>query len=108
LPDYSIAQFVAVDTIAAMRNSQFASILFLAGAFVLFLFSLALVPPVELYCRFERPAILLLILQVAFFLLALRRNTSTKERALRTASLVFNVLGVALNAMLLLMARGRC
>jgi hypothetical protein len=91
-----------------MRNSQFASILFLAGAFVLFLFSLALVPPVEMYCRFERPAILLLIIQVALFLLAVRRKTSANERILRTASMVFSVLGIALNAMLLLMARGRC
>ena len=91
-----------------MRNSQFASILVLAGAFVLFLFSLALVPPVELYCRFKRPAILLLVIQVAFFFLHLRRSKLAQERALRVATFVFNTLGILLNAMLLLMARGRC
>jgi hypothetical protein len=91
-----------------MRNSQFASILILAGAFVLFLFSLALVPPVEFYCRFKRPAILLLVIQVAFFFLFLRRNKFAQERALRVATFVFNTLGVALNALLLLMTRGRC
>jgi hypothetical protein len=91
-----------------MRNSQFANILILAGAFVLFLFSLALVPPVEFYCRFKRPAIVLLVIQVAFFFLSLRRNKLAQERALRVATFVFNTLGVALNSLLLLMVRGRC
>jgi hypothetical protein len=91
-----------------MRNSQFANILILAGAFVLFLFSLALVPPVEFYCHFKRPAILLLVIQIAFFFLSLRRNKLAQDRTLRVATLAFNTLGVGFNALLLLMARGRC
>jgi len=91
-----------------MRNPQFASLLYLALTVVLFLFSLALVPPVELYCRFERPAVLLLILQLALLAARISRRQRPEERALAIASLVFIALGVGLNSLLLLMARGRC
>lgn len=91
-----------------MRNPQFFSIVLLALAFVLFLFSLALVPPVELYCRLKRPALLLLLVQIAFFLLYLIRKPTVGTRALRIACVVFTILGGALNTLLLVMARGRC
>lgn len=91
-----------------MRNPQFFSIVLLALAFVLFLFSLALVPPVELYCRLQRPALLLLLVQIAFFLLYLIRKPPAGTRALHIACVVFTVLGGALNTLLLVMARGRC
>ena len=91
-----------------MRNPQFASMLFAAVTVILFLFSLALVPPVELYCRFERPAILLLILQLALLAARISRRQLPEERVLAIASFVFIALGVGLNSLLLLMARGRC
>ena len=91
-----------------MRNPQFLSIVLLAVAFVLFLFSLALVPPVEIYCRLRQPAILLVVVQFVLFLLYLIRKPPVGTRALRIASLVFTILGCALNALLLVMARGRC
>lgn len=91
-----------------MRNPQFISIMILALAFVLFLFSLALIPPVELYCRLKRPALLLLVVQIALFLLYLLRKPPAGARALRIACVVFTLLGGALNALLLVMARGRC
>ena len=91
-----------------MRNRQFASLLFLALAVILFLFSLALVPPVELYCRFQRPAVLLLILQVVLLSVRISRRPLAEERPLVIASFVFIALGVAFNSMLLVMARSRC
>jgi len=90
-----------------MRNPQFASLLFLALAVILFLFSLALVPPVELYCRLQRPAVLLLILQVVLLSVRISRREPPAERPLVIASFVFIALGVAFNSLLLLLARGR-
>jgi hypothetical protein len=91
-----------------MRNPQFFSIVLLAVAFVLFLFSLALVPPVELYCRLKPPALLLLLVQIALFLLYLIRKPPAGTRVLRVACVAFTILGGALNTLLLMMARGRC
>jgi hypothetical protein len=90
-----------------MRNSQGTTLLFLAGAVVLFFFSLALLPPVELYCRFRRPALILFFLQLG--LLAFRfRTRNAPERALVIATFVFMTFGMLFNAALLVMARGRC
>ena len=91
-----------------MQNPQIKSLLFLVAAVILFLFSLALVPPVEMYCRFQRPAIALLVVQILLVLFQLIAKQAQKERALMIATFVFVTIGVALNAMLLLMARGRC
>ena len=91
-----------------MQNPQIKSLLFLVAAVILFLFSLALVPPVEMYCRFQRPAIALLVVQILLVLFQLIAKPVQKERALMIGTFVFGTIGVALNAMLLLMARGRC
>ena len=91
-----------------MRNSQGTTLLFLAVAVALFFFSLTLMPAVELYCRFKRPALTLLVLEIV--LLAIRTHTvrQSADRALAVATVVFTVLGICFNAALLLMARGRC
>lgn len=91
-----------------MRNPQFASLVLFGLAMVLFLFSLALVPPVEMYCRFERPAIVLLIVQLVLLAVRIARREVAGARALAIASFVFIALGVGLNSFLLVTARGRC
>jgi hypothetical protein len=90
-----------------MRNSQGTTLLFLAVAVVLFFFSLCLLPPVDLYCRFRGPALILFLLQVG--LLAFRfRTRNAPERELVIATFVFVTLGMLFNAALLVMVRGRC
>jgi len=91
-----------------MRNPQFVSLVLFGLSMVLFLFSLALVPPVEMYCRFERPAIVLLIVQLVLLAVRIGRREAAGARALAIASFVFIALGVGMNSLLLLMARGRC
>ena len=91
-----------------MRNPQFVSVCFFGLAMVLFLFSLALVPPVEMYCRFERPAIGLLILQLVLLGVRIARRAPSGAEALKIATFVFIAVGVGLNSLLLVMARGRC
>src|SRR5437762_1426396 len=96
-----------VSTIGAMRNSQGSTLLLLALAVVLFFFSLSLLPAVEMYCRFRRPALILLALQIA--LLAFRfRDRNSPERALVIATYVFSALGIAFTSLLLATAKGRC
>jgi hypothetical protein len=95
-------------TIEAMRNSQGTTLLFLAVALVLFFFSLALLPAVEDYCRFRKPAIVLLILQIPFVIVRLRISANQSESALKTAAIVFSILGIILNAVLLITAQGKC
>ena len=82
--------------------------LFLGVAVALFFFSLTLLPPVELYCRFLRPAISLLILQVALIAIRLRIPCQKANRALFIATFVFSVLGLLFNAVLLMSTRGKC
>jgi len=90
-----------------MPRSQAATLLFLAIAIVLFFFSLTLLPAVELYCRFVRPAFALLIVQVV--LLALRLRISRESsRPFVIATFVFTILGIASNAVLLITVRGKC
>ena len=91
-----------------MRNSQGTTLLFLALAVILFFFSLALLPAVEFYCRFQRPALLLLILQILVVALRLGISRAISDRALVIATFVFTVLGLAFNIFLLVTARGRC
>ena len=91
-----------------MRNSQGTTLLFLAVALVLFFFSLALLPAVELYCRLRRPAIVLLILQLALIALWSRWRTRSASGALTVATFVFAILGLAFNAVLLIKVAGRC
>ena len=91
-----------------MRNSQLPDLLILVFTVILFLFSLALVPPVELYCRFQRPAIGLMIVQFGLLLVRIRRKRVPQDRPLIIASFVFIALGVAFNSLLLITARGRC
>jgi len=91
-----------------MRNSQGTTLLFLAVAVILFFFSLTLLPAVELYCRFQRPAVFLLVLQ--FILLAVRICVPrlAADRALWVATFVFTTLGLVFNIVLLVTAHGRC
>jgi hypothetical protein len=91
-----------------MRNSQASTLLFVALALALFFFSLTLLPAVELYCRFRRPAIVLLALQMGLVVLRTRPRAVSPERALVIATYVFASLGIAFNAALLVMARNRC
>ena len=91
-----------------MRNSQGSTLLFLAVAVVLFFFSLALLPAVELYCRFQRPALLLLILQALTLVLRVRMSRLLADHALVIATFVFVTLGTVFNIVLLITARGRC
>lgn len=95
-------------TIESMRNSQFVSFLLLGAAVVLFFFSLTLLPPVELYCRFQRPAVALCLVQLA--LLTIRRwaPSSANDKVLVTATYVFIPLGILFNAVLLFIAHGKC
>jgi len=89
-------------------RSQGTTLLFLAVAVVLFFFSLTLMPAVELYCRFRRPALVLLVLEIVLLALRARGSRRSTDRALIIATFVFALLGILFNSALLLMARGRC
>jgi len=91
-----------------MRNSQGTTLLFLAVAVVLFFFSLTLLPAVEFYCRFQRPALILLILQFVMLVLRLYISPAAADRALVIATFVFTALGLTFNVVLLAKAHGRC
>ena len=91
-----------------MPNSQASSLLLLGVAVVLFFFSLTLLPLVEQYCRFQRPAIVLLILQIALLGIHLRVSRANANSGLVVAAFVFTALGLMFNVALLLMARGKC
>lgn len=91
-----------------MHNSQGTTLLFLAVALVLFFFSLSLLPAVELYCRFRKPALVLLILEVALVALWSGWRTRSVSSALTVATFVFAALGIAFNAYLLIKVAGRC
>lgn len=91
-----------------MRNSQGTTLLFLAVALVLFFFSLALLPAVEDYCRFKKPAIVLLILQIPLALVRLRVPVKQSESALKIAAIVFTALGIVFNVFLLITTHARC
>jgi hypothetical protein len=91
-----------------MRNSQGTTLSFLAVAVVLFFFSLTLLPAVEFYCRFQRPALVLLILQLVTLALRMRISRVTADRALVIATFVFAALGLIFNIVLLSKAYGRC
>ena len=82
--------------------------LFLGLAVVLFFFSLTLLPPVEDYCRFQRPAILLLVLQVLLVAVRFGVSRANADRALVIATFVFSALGLAFNTLLLVAVRGKC
>jgi hypothetical protein len=90
-----------------MPSPQGKTLLILAIAVVLFFFSLTLLPAVELYCRFVRPAVVLLILQILGLVVRLRIS-AVSNRALVIATFVFTILGIAFNALLLIAVRGRC
>jgi hypothetical protein len=90
-----------------MPSAQGKTLLLLAIAVVLFFFSLTLLPAVELYCRFIRPAIVLLVLQILFLILRLRISAAF-NRALVIATFVFTILGIVFNTVLLITVRGRC
>ncbi len=91
-----------------MRNSQGTTLLFLAVALVLFFFSLSLLPAVELYCRFRKPALVLLVLELALVALWSRWRTRSASSALTVATFVFAMLGIAFNGYLLIKVTGRC
>ena len=91
-----------------MRNSQGITLLFLVLAVILFFFSLTLLPAVEFYCRFQRPALLLLILQILVVAFRLGISRAIADRALIIATFVFTVLGLTFNIFLLVTAHGRC
>jgi hypothetical protein len=91
-----------------MRNSQGTTLLFLAVALVLFFFSLSLLPAVEFYCRFRKPAAVLLILEVVLMLLWSRWRKQSASGALTVATFVFATLGIVFNAFLLIKVAGRC
>jgi len=91
-----------------MRNTQGTTLLFLAVAVILFFFSLSLLPAVEFYCRFQRPALLLLILQIVVVALRMRISRALADRALVLATFVFITLGLVFNIVLLVKTRGRC
>jgi len=83
-------------------------LLFLAVAVTLFFFSLTLLPAVEFYCRFQRPALVLLISQLVMLGLRVRISQVSADRALVIATLVFATLGLIFNIVLLAKAHGRC
>jgi len=91
-----------------MPNSQGTTLLFLALALVLFFFSLALLPPVELYCRLRKPAIVLLILEAILIIFFSRWHKRSASGALTIATFVFAVLGIVFNAVLLAKAARIC
>ena len=82
--------------------------MFLAVAVILFFFSLTLLPAVEFYCRFQRPAFVLLILQVVVLALRMRISRVAADRFLVITTLVFVTLGLLFNLVLLAKAHGRC
>src|SRR5581483_696763 len=83
--------FQVLSTIDTMPNSQGTTLLFLALALVLFFFSLALLPPVELYCRLRKPAIVLLIFGCTFIICFARWRNRSASGALAIATFVFAV-----------------
>jgi hypothetical protein len=91
-----------------MRNPQPFSLLLLFVAVILFFFSLSLLPPVEMYCRFRHAAMGLLALQVLLFVVRIRLPRFPSDSALAFATFVFAPLGIVFNVALLVMARGRC
>jgi len=91
-----------------MSTTQGNALLFLGLAVVLFFFSLTLLPPVEWYCRFQRPATLLLVLQIVLIALRFRVSRASADRALVIATFVFSALGLVFNTLLLVTARGKC
>jgi hypothetical protein len=91
-----------------MRNPQVFSLLLLFAAVILFFFSLALLPPVEMYCRFRHAAMGLLALQVLLLIVRVRLPRFASDKSLAIATFVFLPLGIAFNIVLLVMARGRC
>jgi hypothetical protein len=91
-----------------MPNSQASTLTFLALAVVLFFFSLTLLPAVELYCRFRRPAIVLLILELLLLVFRFRLPRDQSTSALTVATIVFAVFGIVFNGVLLVVAQGKC
>jgi hypothetical protein len=91
-----------------MRNPQVFSLLLLFAAVILFFFSLSLLPPVEMYCRFRHAAMGLLALQALLLIARIRRPRFPNDSALAFATFVFAPLGIAFNVALLVMARGKC
>jgi hypothetical protein len=91
-----------------MRNSQFVSLALLATAIVLFFFSLTLLPPVEFYCRFRRPAVALCFLQLALLVVRQGVPRTGNDRVLVVATYVFIPLGILFNGVLLFVAYGKC
>jgi len=91
-----------------MRGSQGTTLLSLALAVVLFFFSLTLLPAVEFYCRFQRPAMFLLMVQILLLAIRVRVPRTSEDRALWVATLVFVTLGIVFNFVLLAMSRGKC
>lgn len=94
--------------IGSMVNSQRNALLFLAAAVILFFFSLALLPAVEQYCRFQRAAMVLLVLQMILLGVRLRGAGVNSDRALVIGTFIFVALGIVFNALLLVSARGKC
>jgi hypothetical protein len=91
-----------------MRNPQVFSLLLLFAAVILFFFSLALLPPVEMYCRFRHAAMGLLALQALILIVRVRLPRFATDSSLAIATFVFLPLGIAFNIVLLVMVRGRC
>jgi FtsH-binding integral membrane protein len=92
----------------SLMRPQTAALLLFATALALFLFSMALLPPVELYCRLRIPAIALFFAQILLLTFIVRRKRPPEQRPLAIANVVFVVLGLAFNIVLLVSARGRC
>jgi hypothetical protein len=91
-----------------MQRQQGRNLLLLAASATLFLFSVALVPAVEFYCRFRGPAVALLFMQMALLTIRARTRAPGDSRALAIASAVFTLIGIGMNAIVVIMARGRC
>jgi hypothetical protein len=91
-----------------MGNSQGSTLFLLCIAVVLFFFSLTLLPPVEWYCRFRRPALILLLLQTVLLVVRARFLRAMADRALVIATFVFAALGWIFNAYLLVQAARKC
>ena len=91
-----------------MTNTQGTTLAFLFAAFVLFFFSLTLLPPAEMYCRFRRPATILGAVQVVLLLLRIKFPAVHAERSLLIATYCFVIIGIVFNIILLTVAHGRC
>ena len=91
-----------------MQKTQARNLLLLAASATLFLFSLSLVPAVEFYCRYRRPALILLAIQIV--LLAMRAKTTAPgdSKAVAIAAWIFTSLGIVMNALVFFVSRGRC